>query len=70
MKVRLPAAGELPAFALSSNAVPVSYSEFAAACRDYPLAFVSTDAGKHFSPVAIICMAGAEKLYLTDGPWD
>ena len=70
MKVRLPASGELPAFALSSNAVPVSYSEFAAACRDYPLAFVSTDAGKHFSPVAIIGMAGAENLYLTDGHWD
>jgi len=70
MKVRLPAPGELPAFASSSNAVPVSYSEFASACRDYPLAFVSTDAGKHFSPVAIIGMAGAENLYLTDGHWD
>jgi hypothetical protein len=70
MKVRLPAAGDMPAFAQSSNALPVSYSEFAAGCRDYPLAFVSTDAGKHFSPVAIIGMAGAENLYLTDGRWD
>lgn len=70
MKVRLPAPGELPPFAASSNAVPVSYSEFAAACRDYPLVFVSTDEGKHFSPVAIVGMAGAENLFLKEGNWD
>lgn len=70
MKVRLPAPGELPGFARSSNAVPVSYSEFATACRDYPLAFVSTDGGKHFSPVAVMGMAGAENLFLTGGRWD
>ncbi len=69
-RVRLPKVGELPAFARSTNAVPVSYSEFALACRDYPLAFVSTDEGKHYSPVAIIGMAGAENLYLKDGRWD
>ncbi len=69
-RVRLPAPGELPAFARGTNAVPVSYSEFAAACRDYPLAFVTTDNGKSYSPVAIIGMAGAENLFLTDGRWD
>lgn len=70
MKVRLPAPGDLPGFASQTNAVPVSYSEFAAACRDYPLVFVSTDEGKHFSPVAIMGMAGAENLFLKDGKWD
>lgn len=69
-KVRLPEAGQLPAFASSTNAVPISYSEFATACRDYPIVFVSTDGGKRFSPVAIIGMAGAENLYLKDGKWD
>lgn len=69
-QVRLPAPGELPAFASGTNAVPVSYSEFASACRDYPLAFVTTDNGKSYSPVAIIGMAGAENLYLNNGRWD
>jgi hypothetical protein len=69
-RVRLPAPGELPAFARGSNAVPISYSEFASACRDYPLAFVTTDNGKSYSSVAIIGMAGAENLYLENGRWD
>ena len=69
-RIRLPGAGELPDFARKSNAVPISYSEFAAACRDYPLCFVSTDGGKHFSPVAVIGMAGAENLFLKEDRWD
>ena len=69
-KIRLPAAGELPAFVQATNAVPVSYAEFAVACRDYPLTFVTTDNGKSFSPVAIIGIAGSENLFLRDGQWD
>ena len=69
-KIRLPAAGELPAFVQATNAVPVSYTEFAVACRDYPLAFVTTDNGKSFSPVAVIGIAGSENLFLRDGLWD
>jgi hypothetical protein len=69
-KVRLPAAGELPGFVQATNAVPVSYTEFAVACRDYPLAFVTTDSGKSYSPVAIVGIAGSENLYLHDGQWD
>ena len=69
-KVRLPAADELPAFVGATNAVPVSYTEFAVACRDYPLAFVTTDSAKSFSPVAIIGIAGSENLYLQGAQWD
>ena len=69
-RIRLPKPGELPDFARKTNAVPISYSEFAAACRDYPLCFVSTDGGKRFSPVAVIGMAGAENLFLKDDRWD
>ncbi len=69
-RVRLPAPGELPSFARGSNAVPISYSEFASACRDYPLAFVTTDNGKSYSSVAIIGIAGTENLYLENGRWD
>ena len=69
-KVRLPAEGDLPEFVRQTNAVPVSFTEFAVACRDYPLAFVTTDQGKSFSPVAIVGIAGNENLYVESGRWD
>ena len=69
-KVRLPAEGDLPAFVQQTNAVPVSFTEFAVACRDYPLAFVTTDQGKSYSPVAIVGIAGNENLYIDEARWD
>jgi len=69
-KVRLPEAGALPAFVRATNAVPVSYTEFSVACRDYPLVFTSTDNGQTFSPVAVVGVAGAENLFLSGGKWD
>lgn len=69
-KVRLPASGTLPEFCRRANAVPISSSEFKAACRDYPLAFVSTDSGRSFSPVAVLGVASGENLFLNDDRWD
>jgi hypothetical protein len=69
-KVRLPLPGALPEFCRAVNAVPVSYSEYGIACRDYPLAFVSTDGGKHFAAVAVLGVGGGENLFLTAGKWD
>jgi hypothetical protein len=69
-KVRLPAPGEIPEFCRKANAVPISYSEFASACRDYPLAFVSTDSGRSFSPVAVLGVAAGENLFVRDGRWE
>ncbi len=69
-KVRLPAPGEIPEFCRKVNAVPISYSEFASACRDYPLAFVSTDSGRSFSPVAVLGIAAGENLFVRDGRWE
>ena len=69
-KVRLPAAGAVPEFCRSANAVPIAYSEFTAACRDYPLAFVSADSGRTFSPVAVLGVAADENLFLRDGRWE
>ena len=40
-KVRLPPAGEVPDFARTLNAIPISFTEFAPASRDYPIAFTS-----------------------------
>jgi hypothetical protein len=69
-KVRLPQPGELPEFVRATNAVPVSYTEFGIACRDYPLVFTSTDSGATYSPVAVLGVAGAENLYLAGAQWD
>jgi hypothetical protein len=69
-KVKLPHAGELPGFAGSTNAIPVSYVEFSVACHDYPLVFASSDNGKSFSPVAVIGLANGENLFVRDGKWD
>lgn len=68
-KVRLPAPGEIPEFCRRTNAVPISFSEFAVVSRDYPLAFISTHAGT-FSPVAVLGVASGENLFLRDGRWD
>lgn len=69
-RVRLPAPGALPEFCLKANAVPISYSEFTAACRDYPLAFVSGDSGRTFNPIAVLGVAPGENLFLRDGQWE
>src|SRR5262245_54394023 len=69
-KVRVPAPGSLPEFCRTANAVPISYSEFMPACRDYPLAFVSTDSGRSFSPAAVLGLAGGENLFLREGRWE
>jgi len=68
-RVRLLAPGEVPAFARSLNAIPVSYSEFAHAARDYPLVFTSGDGGKTFTPVAVLGLAAGENLYLEGARW-
>ena len=69
-RVRLPAAGELPGFAGTTNAIPVSYVEFSVACRDYPLVFATSDQGKSYSPVAVIGLSNGENLFVKDGRWD
>ena len=69
-RVRLPDAGTLPQFCSQSNAIPLSYSEFGIACRDFPLVFTSSDGGRTFAAVAVLGMAGNENLFLINGSWD
>jgi hypothetical protein len=69
-KVRLPVPGEIPDFCRKTNAVPISFSEFAVACRDYPLAFIPTEGGRTFSPIAVLGVTGGENLFLRDGRWE
>jgi len=69
-KVRLPEPGSVPAFCSNLNAIPISYTEFSVACRDYPLVFTSGDNGKSFAPVAVLGLASGENLFLASGGWD
>ncbi len=69
-KVKLPHAGELPGFAGTTNAIPMSYVEFSVACRDYPLVFATSDNGRSYSPVAVIGLSNGENLFVADGRWD
>jgi hypothetical protein len=69
-KVRLQAPGATPDFLRQSNAVPVSYTEFQPAMREYPIVFATADQGKTFAAVAVLGISGAENLFTKDGAWD
>jgi hypothetical protein len=68
-RVRLLQRGEVPAFAQKLNAIPISYTEFALAARDYPIVFTSGDGGKSFAPVAVLGMGAGENLYVNADGW-
>ena len=68
-RVKLPAAGTLPEFTRELNAIPVSYTEFNIAYRDYPLVFSSGDEGKTFAPVAVLGLQAQENLFALDDGW-
>ena len=69
-KVKLPAAGAVPEFCKQLNAIPISYTEFSVACRDYPLVFTSGDDGQTYAPVAVLGLTNGENLFLANGAWD
>ena len=53
-RVRAQEAGKVPPPFRSVNAVPLSYAEFVAACRDYPIAFISADGGTSYVAMAVL----------------
>jgi len=69
-KVRLPAPGSVPEFCSHLNAIPISYTEFPVACRDYPLVFTSGDDGQTYAPVAVLGLTNGENLFLAHGAWE
>lgn len=69
-KVKLPAPGAVPGFCRQLNAIPISYTEFSIACRDYPLVFTSGDEGETYAPVAVLGLTNGENLFLADGAWE
>ena len=68
-KVRLLAPGEIPAFARTLNAIPISFAEFAPVARDYPIAFATGDGGKTFAAMAILGLASEENLFCDGATW-
>lgn len=70
-RVVLPESGKLPLVFRSLTALPLSFTEFAAACRDYPIAFASGDAGASFVPMLVLGLENQQNLFVTqDGAWD
>ena len=69
-RVILPKGPTLPAAFRTMNPMPVSYTEFPIASRDYPLVFISADQGKTFVPMLVLGLAAQQNLYVTpDNAW-
>ncbi len=68
--VMLPAPGFLPEFIATTNAMPLSYTEFGVACRDFPIVFTSNDQGKSYAAVAVLGLAQNENLFVRGGAWE
>ena len=68
-KVRLLRPGELPEFARKLNAIPISYTEFAPASREYPVIFTAVAENQTYAPVAALGLAAGENLYDNGGAW-
>jgi hypothetical protein len=70
-RVLLPKGPALPVVFRTMNPIPVSYTEFPIASRDYPLVFISSDQGQTFAPMLVLGFAAQQNLFVTDGDaWD
>jgi hypothetical protein len=70
-RLRLPEAGEAPAFCHQLHAIPISVSEFPAAVRDYPIVFVRRAGELGFTAMVILGMHEGQNLFvMADGKWD
>src|SRR4051812_27801000 len=68
-KVRLPKTGEVPPFARSGNAIPISHTEFQLVAREYPIVFTSGDDAKSFAAVAVLGLTGGGKPFFAADAW-
>lgn len=70
-RVRVPAERALPPSFHRLSALPISFTEFAPAACDYPIAFVSADGGKSFVAMAILGIENQQNLFIgADATWD
>lgn len=69
-KVLMPA-GTTPAFCRKLNAIAVSFSEFTAAARDYPIVFTGAAGNQSFAPVIVLGLKDGVNLFINAaGDWD
>ena len=69
-RVVLPEARKLPTVFRNITALPLSYTEFGAACRDYPIAFLAGPDGRYIA-MAVLGLEKEQNLFVTeDGAWD
>jgi len=70
-RVLLPEPRKLPIVFRNITALPLSYTEFGAACRDYPIAFIGGDGGRPYVAMAVLGLENQQNLFVTaDGAWD
>jgi len=70
-RVQLQEARRLPAQFRGLSALPLSFSEFAPAIRDYPIAFISGDAGKTFVAMVLLGVEAQQNLFVdSNDAWD
>lgn len=70
-RVLLPKGAALPMTFRNMNPMPVSFTEFPVASRDYPLVFISGDEGKSFTPMIVTGLAAQQNLFVMgDSTWD
>jgi hypothetical protein len=68
-RVALPDGRKLPAAFRALNALPLSFTEFTVACRDYPIAFVGDAA--NVIAMAVLGLENQQNLFVTtDGSWE
>lgn len=69
-RVVTPERGKLPQVFRSITALPLSFTEFAVACRDYPIAFIGGEKGP-FVAMAVLGLENQQNLFVApDGGWD
>ncbi|MCC7485150.1 MAG: SapC family protein [Burkholderiales bacterium] len=70
-RVVLPEGRKLPLVFRALAAVPLSFTEFAVACRDFPIAFVSGDGGSTYVPMVVLGLENQQNLFVTkDNTWE
>lgn len=70
-KVRLQSGRAVPAALRGLAALPLSFSEFALAQRDYPITFISGDQGRSFVAMALFGIEAGQNLFVgAAGQWE
>lgn len=70
-RVLLPKGQSVPVVFRNMNPLPVSYTEFPIASRDYPLVFISSDNGQTYAPMLVLGLAAQQNLFVMgDDTWD